>query len=419
MLLDYMRLAFHSIRRRQLRSWLTILGIVIGVTAVVALIAIGQGMQQSVKKEFEAIGYDTIIVFPGGAGMGREGGEGGMPPMGMFGGRAPSVALNLETLKQSPQVKQVGYLRTETAIVRSAGVQGQGFLRLTGLSSGITDQFRGYFNEFTLAEGRGLQPDDQSVVILGNQVAADLGVGLGDEITIEKENFQVIGILAPTQVKGGLTFGGLNNALFVPIKALEALYGGEGTISMALVQAAQGADVTKVAQQVKALLSQQETPVTTTTAKEIGQRISSVLGTIQMTLAAIAAIALVVGAIGVMNTMYTSVLERTREIGIMKAVGAKNRSVLNLFLIESGLMGIIGGMIGILFGVGVSSVASRFLGGVLSFGPIGGGSSFGASFSPALIIGTLVCSFALGAISGVLPARRAAKLRPVEALRYE
>lgn len=417
MFLDYMRLALHTIRNRKVRSWLTILGIVIGVTAVVALIAIGQGMQQSVKEQFEKIGYDTIMVFPGGPTGGEEGQERRGPPMmGLF-GRESLVALDLGSLERLPQVAKFGYLRTETAIVNSPKMQG--ILRVTGLSPGITEKFSGYFNGFPLAEGRKFQEGDQFVVILGHQVAADLGVGLGDEIAIEKQSFQVIGILAEMEERGGaLGFRGMENALFVPIGALETLYGNEGTISMALVKAAEGADVTKVAQAVKMILSQQGNPVSTVTAEEISKQISSVLGTMQMTLAAIAAISLLVGGVGVMNTMYTSVLERTREIGIMKAVGAKDRHVLNLFLIESGLMGIIGGIIGILLGIVVSGVASRFMGGMLPFGPMEGG-SFSATFSPGLIIGALAFSFALGAISGVLPARRAAKLRPVEALRYE
>ncbi len=418
MFLDYMKLSLHSIRSRSLRSWLTILGIVIGVTAVVALIAVGQGMQQSVKKQFEVIGYDTIMVFPGFAAPAGQGQEQRPPMMGMFGGGAPPVALDLGVLERLPQVEKFGYLRTETAIVKSEKMQG--FLRLTGLSPGITEKFGGYFNKFPLAEGRNFQEDEQFAVILGHQVAANLGVGLGDEITIEDRPFQVVGVLAEMEARGGaIGFRGMENALFVPIQALEALYGKEGTISMALVKAAEGADMTKVAEQVKLILGQQGSPVSTVTAEEISKQISGVLGTMQMTLATIAAISLLVGGVGVMNTMYTSILERTREIGIMKAVGAKDRHVLNLFLIESGLMGIIGGALGTLFGIAVSSVAGRFMGRALAFGPMMEGNSFTAAFSPGLIIGALAFSLALGALSGAMPARRAAKLCPVEALRYE
>jgi putative ABC transport system permease protein len=117
--------------------------------------------------------------------------------------------------------------------------------------------------------------------------------------------------------------------------------------------------------------------------------------------------------------MYTSVLERTREIGILKAIGAKDGHILSLFLIESGLIGFLGGVIGVLCGIGLSVLSSGFVARALAFGPVGGGASFGAEFSVGLIIGTLVFSFVLGALSGVLPARQAAHLRPVEALRYE
>jgi len=422
MLWDYLRLAWRGIRRRQVRSWLTVLGIVIGVTAVVALIAIGRGMQNSVKQQFEAIGYDTIIVIPSGAAGKPEGQMLLMQQMMMqrLGGQSETASLNLQTLERLPQVAQVGYLRTETAVVKSPAMQG--FLRVTGLSPGITEKFNSYFDGFLLAEGRKFQEGDRFVMILGDQAATDLGVSLGDELVIEGQSFQVIGILVPTEGRGGgFTFRNLDNALFVPIGALEALYGGEGQVSMALVRAAEGAEVAKVAQLVKVVLAQQGTPAGTITAEEISERIGGVLGTIQVTLAAIAAISLLVGGIGVMNTMYTSVLERTREIGVLKAVGAKRKHILSLFLIESGLLGLIGGVIGVLLGAAVSGLAGRFMGRALAFGPLGSvsGGSLVPSLSPGLIVGALALSFLLGALSGAFPARQAARLRPVEALRYE
>lgn len=415
MFFDYMELALHNIRSRKLRSWLTILGIVIGVTAVVALIAVGEGMKQSVQREFEAIGFDTVLVFPGSL----EAGGGGPPGGFLRGGSGAAAPLNLDGLRQSPRIAKVGYSRVETAMVKSSQLEGQGFLRVTGLSMGITKDFPGYFRGFSIAEGREFQPDDQFVVILGNKIAADLKVTVGDEITVDHQNFRVIGILKAVEAgRGSFGFGGVNDALLVPIKAVEALYQKENHISMALLKTAEGSKVREVSGQVKLIMARQGTPVSTITAEEINERISGVLETIQMTLAAIAAISLLVGAIGVMNTMYTSVLERTREIGILKAIGAKDRDILGLFLIESGLMGLIGGIIGILGGIGLSNGAGGFMGRALAFGPMSG-SSFSPSFSPELLIGTLAFSFALGAISGTWPARLASQLRPVEALRYE
>ena len=232
---------------------------------------------------------------------------------------------------------------------------------------------------------------------------------------------EVIGILEGSESgRGGFSFRNLDTGLFVPIEALESLFGGEGTLSLALIETTQDADVGEVSTMIRALFRQLGTPVGTLTAEEMSEQLQSVLGTLQMVLAAIAAISLVVGGIGVMNTMYTSVLERTREIGVMKAIGAKDRHVLYLFLVESGFLGAIGGAIGVLLGVGLSSLASRLMGGALGGGPGGGGgASFSASVSPGLIVGALAFSFVLGAIAGVLPARRGAKLQPVEALRYE
>jgi putative ABC transport system permease protein len=424
MFLDYLELALQNIRSRRLRSWLTILGIVIGVTAVVALIAIGQGMKKSIEQEFEAIGFDTILMFPGGLGGGQGGGPGGG---GFFAGASQPIVLNLDALGRFPgQVEKYGFTRNETAMVKSPGFEGQGLLRVTGLSPGITDDFHGYFRGFSIGEGRGFQTEDRYAVILGNQVATDLKVTVEQEIEIDQKKFKVIGILAAIQARGGLGAGGINNALYIPVRAMAEMYsrekekeGKEGVFaSTVLIKAAKGAKVADVSNRVKAIMTRQGTPVNTVTAEEINNRINGVLGIMQMTLAAIAAISLLVGAIGVMNTMYTSVLERTREIGILKAVGAKDKHVLGLFLIESGLIGVIGGIIGIVCGVALSSGTSGFVGRALAIGPVGGG-GFNPAFSVELIVGTLLFSFLLGAISGTLPARMAAQLRTVEALRYE
>jgi putative ABC transport system permease protein len=400
---------------------LTILGIVVGVAAVVALISIGDGMQNSIEEQFESLGYNTIILSPGGSTEQASGPEGRMGVLkAIFGSGKPAV-VDLSILGRLPQVVSFGAQRIETGMIASENLDGQAFLRITGLTYEVTDYFNAYFNEFPIEQGRNFDRSDRSVIVLGAQVAADLGMAVGDQVQIETTGFEVIGILeSPEKTKGGaMTFRGMDTGLFVPIESLETLYGGEGKISQALVEVTDQTDVVEASQAIKTLFSQLGTPVQTITAEEMSQQIKSAMSSIQMTLTAIAAISLLVGAIGVMNTMFTSVLERTREIGIMKAIGAKDRHVLSLFLIESGLLGIIGGAIGVLAGVAISSLAGGILSGALTQGRGSEGMAFAASYSPWLIIGALLLSFVLGAIAGVLPARRGAKLRPVEALRYE
>ncbi len=432
MLNDYLRLSMKSLRHRSLRSWLTILGIVVGVAAVVALIAIGQGMQRSVEKQFETIGYNTVIVFPAGEGVaggeGPFGQEGGARPggmmggfMGMRGGFGEATAVDMPALEALPMVVNAGAQRSETAMVTSEGLDGQGFLRLTGLTPDMPESFPGYFGGYVIGDGRTFTEDDLYVVVLGHSVAVDLGVQVGDEITVETIPFEVIGILAEPEEegRGGFTIGNMRNSLFTPIATLEDLYENPGAISQALVEVAEGTDLEQATQLIETAFSQAGTPVMTTTASEMSEQISGVLSSVNLTLSAIAGISLLVGAIGVMNTMYMSVLERTREIGIMKAIGAKDKHVLRLFLIESSLLGIIGGALGVLVGVGISGLAGKVITGSIAFGPIGqGGMALSPHFSAWLIVAALGLSLVLGALAGALPARRGAKFPPVRALRY-
>jgi putative ABC transport system permease protein len=439
---DYLRLSMKSLRHRSLRSWLTVLGIVVGVAAVVALIAIGEGMQRSVEKQFETIGYNTVIVFPAPEGTGDRLGEaagtegafrgqaGGRPGgmmggfMGMRGGAGEASPVDMTALEALPMVVAAGAQRTETAMVTSEGMDGQGFLRLSGMTPSMPTSFPGYFGGYIIAEGRTFAADDLHVVVLGASVAQDMVVGVGDEIVIETTPFEVIGILGQPdeEGRGGFTIGNMRNSLFVPIAALEDLYEGVGTITQALVEVTDGTDIEQASQLIRAAFTQAGTPVMTTTASEMSAQIKGVLSSLNMTLSAIAGISLLVGAIGVMNTMYMSVLERTREIGIMKAVGARDKDVLGLFLIESSLLGILGGALGVLLGVGISGLAGRFISGSLTLGAVSrmaGSAGLQPAFSAWLICAALGLSLVLGALAGVLPARRGAKLPPVKALRYE
>lgn len=570
---DYLRLSMKSLRRRSLRSWLTILGIVVGVAAVVALIAIGEGMQRSVEQQFDTIGYNTIILgeaagkalFPqtrspedvarpsgrggaaedteqedeeestkedsgdakapdrkplgnmsqeeinalksqyGGQGKPEEASEGesvdlvtlraellaavargemtpaegamtyvstgvqagewtraeaprimqqfaadagARPesgdeaiPISRDGMQQPQMGLDtsgmsgievLESLAELPAVAAAGAQRNQTAMVTSEGLQGVGILRLVGMTPSMPEDFPLYFEGYGIAEGRPFTDEDLHVVVLGPGVARDLMVGVGDEIMVQGTPFEVIGILSEPESaeRRGFTVGESGFSLFVPIPALESLFGEMGSFSMAFVEVTDGASIEGVVQQVREAFTGAGMPMSATTASELSAEIGATVASVNLTLSAIAGIALLVGVLGVMNTMYTSVLERTREIGILKAVGAKDRDVLGLFLIESGLLGLLGGVLGILLGVGLSGVAGRLISDSLSFGVVNqvaesaglqanGTAALQPAFSAWLILAALGLSLLLGTLAGVLPAWRGAKLPPVKALRYE
>lgn len=398
MFFDYIRLAIRSMSHRKKRSWLTMIGILIGITAVVALISIGQSMQRAIDKQFEEFGHNIITITSGSA-------------RGSFGGgfSTRSISLDLETIRSVEGVEAVGGMLFKHAYVE-AGVQAQieGFLPVLGLSPAMKDLLGG----FEVERGRAFNSDDKFKAVLGSAIMEDLGVKLGDEISVEGRQFEVIGVLKEAENSLMQT----DDGILVPIETLRELLGEEGKVSFVLARAGEGFDVEEVADRIEEKLerTRNKDDFSVQTTEQFRELIGNAIGIIQAFLAGIAGISLLVGAIGVMNTMYTAVLERTREIGIMKAVGARSGQIMALFLIESGFMGLTGGAIGIVIGLGISSgavlIAKRF---------IEGADFLEASLSPGLIIGALLFSFLIGALSGVFPARNAAKLKPVEALRYE
>jgi len=392
---DLFVLAVRNVLHRRLRSWLTVIGILIGTAAVVALISIGQGLQRSITQEVERImGFNTLLITPRGPGL------------------QARIELDLAALREVPGVEAVVAVRTETAFVQ--GPTRSGFLSLPGYDPAM-EEFVAELR-LDLAAGEGLSQRGQ--VILGARTAELIGAKVGDVVTVEDRPFQVVGILtAQEEGRGGAAYGGIavNDSLFVFYEDLKELFPGPDLAQYGFVRVAPGAEVSAVKAGVERVLAR----TGTTEAEVIGfeeltQRIRTVLGGVQAFLAGIAGISILVGGIGVMNTMYTAVLERTREIGVMKAVGAKDSHVLLLFLFESGLMGLVGGALGLLVGLGVAQTAAVV---VRRLFQIEGG--FSAAVSVGLVIGALLFSFGVGAISGLLPARRAALLPPVEALRYE
>ncbi|HAZ30795.1 TPA: hypothetical protein DCY65_04415 [Candidatus Acetothermia bacterium] len=472
MTLQLVKLAIGSIRSRRTRSWLTVIGVLIGVTAVVSLLSIGTGVERAVLQQFEDIGYDIIVIAPGGmAGMpgdqafvpgaapgsrlGRRqatvtpstptGGtfdpsQLGQPTGGTASAALPPIsAVDTQKLMQAvPGLVEAGNVGTRVVSVSGPGVSG--FLRLTTPSRSFLEAFPSTLNGFKIGSGTSFASTTKNEVVVGARSAATLGVSVGDVITVDGEKFTVVGVLASSGAATGaeapgtaggttqvattaarasgasfLTRGMTNtdDSLFVLEERATSLWSAQNMSTTTIVRMATGADVAQVLAGITTELTAQGVRGTPTSVQQIAASIQGTLGMIATVLASIAAVALIVGGVGMMNTMYTSVLERTREIGILKAIGARDGQVMALFLVDSGLMGLIGGVLGLVAGGTLSLFATRLLGPTLGVG------SFQPVFEASLILGVVASSFVIGALSGAWPAWRASRLKPVEALAAE
>jgi putative ABC transport system permease protein len=403
-----------------MRSWLTVIGVFIGITAVVALISIGLGLERTITDQVSKVfGVDTFIILHEDAFGPRNHGNGG----------AEEYALDLAYLQSIDGVRTAAAIREDTAYVEgpsdAQGNSQMGFFQVMGLSPELATEFTSFLGELEVEPGgRLFTPDDTDVTVLGSSIAERLGVGVGDSLLVGGDDnaelhLQVIGIMAPqedtTDSERGFSMGATGpdaDTIYVPYNTMETLFGPANDVSLTLVRIQPGYDVDDVANRAEEALQARGSDITAITYTDISDAIGTVTSTVSAFLAGIAGISLLVGGVGVMNTMFTSVLERTKEIGVMKAVGAKNWHVLSIFLIESGLMGLVGGIVGTLLGLGLSGVASALISRLFDV-------RMAVVASPILIIVTLLGSFAIGAIAGLWPARRASKLQVVDALRYE
>ena len=400
---DYFSLAFNNLRRRKLRSWLTMIGIFIGIAAVVGLISLGQGLQNAITDQFEQLGSDKIIIQPSG--------------FSSPGSATGSLKLTSKDLKVIESVRGVeyasGYLvkqgqtkyKDEAKITYSTGVDEIGFERVVDLSG------------LEILEGRGLKEGDKFKVVVGyNHIYGDTWdkpMKIGSTIEFEGYEFKVIGVLS----KVGNPID--DNILYMEKDVLREILGVEDEESQIVAKTDKGFDPAEVADTIERKLRQSrgekegEETFSIQTAEQLLDSFSTIFNIVQAVLVGIAGISLVVGGIGIMNTMYTAVIERTKEIGTMKAVGAKNTDILLIFLFEAGLLGLVGGAIGVAIGFGLGKTAEIIATQAL------GTDLLQAAFPWYLIVGALAFSFLVGALSGIAPAYQASKLKPAQALRYE
>lgn len=404
MIKDYFLLALGNLKHRGLRSWLTILGVFIGIAAVVSLISMGQGLEAAITGQFGALSVDTLTIQNKGTGFG--------PP-----GSTVVEKLNNNDLRIIESVSGVGLVVPRLIRVGSLEYNEiAGF----GFASDIPEEKEErefIYDSFNLKaeEGRLLREGDKGKVMLGNffldtdDFEKDFRVG--KTIILNGKDFKIIGILEQSS-----TFQ-LNGVVFITTSDFQDIFGIEDEYDLIIVRIRDRDKIEEVGEEIEIKLRRDrnekegEETFSVETPLQSLEAVNLILNIINLIVVGIAAISLFVGGIGIANTMYTSVVERTREIGIMKSIGAKNREILYIFLIESGLLGLVGGIAGALIGLGgalaISGIANKALGADL----------FIISISYPLLLSAIFFSFFVGVASGILPAIQASKLNVVDALR--
>jgi len=417
------KLALNILVHSKLRSWLTIIGIVIGVASVVAIVSIGEGAQASIQERLGGLGADIITVSPG---FSRASGGFRGGPEGERTSTTTSKATKNLTQKDVQVIKSIEGVAFINGIVSGRG--SMTYLAQTASVSIEGVDALAWKNIITteLESGRYLDPGDTNSIVIGNRIAKSMfkqQLAPNMAVTIEGKSFKIVGILKASG--GGFGGGGGDNNVFMPVAtARELLRPGSDDFDSISVKVSDPNMVELIVNETdsKLMLSRHVTArtkdFTVTSSQQLQSQIASVTGTLTTFLAAIAAVSLLVGAVGIANTLFTSVLEKTKEIGIMKAIGARNSDIMTIFLLNAGLVGLTGGLIGIGLGSGISMLLPNFL----SRLPFGGGGANGTIRTVLpfnLLISALLLSVSIGLIAGAIPAYRASRLKPVDALRYE
>lgn len=397
MLSEYIRISFNSLRRRKLRSWLTIIGIVIGISAIVSLTLIAQGTENAVNEAFEQFGTDVILV-QGGATFSR-------PTPGEYGLLDKDINF-FESFGEVDFVIPYSYDTQEVEFKDE-----KKYPIVYAIDTALWDEFLKRSN-FEVEKGRTFQDGETGSVIIGwklNQDYFENKVDLKSRIKIGGKSFKVVGIYERVGNDGDDTAVSMN------IDDARKVYAPAGKVTGAQIIIKDGVDIDKFAEYLEEEYEDYrgDKNFVLSTSTAILEQINSVLGILQYVVVGIAGIALIVGSVGIANTMYMSVLERTKEIGIMKSIGATNNAILTMFLIESAFFGIVGGVIGCIIGI-LMAIIAKFA--IEAFAP---GIPFLIIIEPTVIGGALIFSAVSGIVSGILPARNASKLKPVDALRYE
>lgn len=388
----YLEIAWNNIRKRKLRTSLTILGIIIAVTTIFALISIGNGLNNGIKESFEKIGTNRLYVMPKGSGV-----------TNLQGTLTDDDVEALEGISEFVWITP--YIQEQTIIEYNN--QKKKVTVWATKTDNLEERWKDTY--FHIGEGRLFTADEKYSTILGYRTATEMfdkEIHLNENIVVNGKRFRVVGIFEEIGTPQD------DNVIELPLETAQNLFQKEGEVSMIELITKQGIDMDALAAKITHVLKRERGNdlFDIVTPDQLLAQFSTILSIVNTVLAAIASISLVVGGIGIMNSCYTSVMERRKEIGIMKALGAENKSILFLFLAEAGFLGLIGGVGGVIVGFLIAKLAQ--------YAATNAGFLFlKITFNPFLMIGCIVFAVFFGLLAGYLPAKDAMKKQVVEALR--
>ncbi len=413
--LESVRIAFRALAANKMRAALTMLGIIIGVGAVITLMSAGEGVSVYIEERFQGIGSNLLFVLPGSEEEAFSG------PPGMSVGGAVLTNDDAEALRdpvRAPDVVAVAPSVSNATVV--ATTKEDMFTQVDGVTPDYA-QVRNWFPEAGAFISQVDLDSQARIAVLGQTVVEELfpdnPYPLGQMVKINDIPFRVVGVM---EEKGGSSFGDEDDVVFVPLTTAQARLfssrsrSGEYTVSAILIQALSEDRMDAASEQIAMILREQheidfsdEDDFSIVSQADIIDVFGEITGVLTIFLGAIAGISLLVGGIGIMNIMLVSVTERTREIGLRKAVGARRRDILWQFLLEAMTLSVIGGLVGIGLGALGATIISQLIDG------------FSAVVTPQSVLLATTFSAAVGLVFGVYPARRASLLNPIDALRYE